>query len=111
LTDAAQADFYDIISWTAEQFGELQARRYEATITQALAALIDGPNRIGARTRGDILPELMSLHVARAGNKGRHFILFRLTGDEGEETIEVLRILHDAMDLARHVRPRRGRDK
>lgn len=42
----------------------------------------------------------MSLHVARRNRRGRHFILFRAT-EAGQ--IQVVRILHDAMDLARHI--------
>jgi toxin ParE1/3/4 len=38
--------------------------------------------------------------VAREGRRGRHFVLFRAGP---EQTIEVLRILHDAMDLSRHL--------
>jgi len=41
------------------------------------------------------------LHVAPQGRKGRHLMVFR-THEQGG-VIEVLRILHDSMDLARHL--------
>jgi len=45
----------------------------------------------------------MSLAVAV---KGRHFVLFRIGHDQDrEEVIEILRLLHDAMDLPRHLPP------
>ena len=37
------------------------------------------------------------------GRKGRHFIMFRTGHDKDRKVIEVLRILHDAMDLPRHL--------
>lgn len=73
---------------------------YRQTLVTALRALGAGPDTLGARGRDEIAPNLRSLHVARLGRRGRHVILFRAT-DMGE--IQVVRILHDAMDLARHV--------
>lgn len=66
IAAAAEADFRDIIRWTAEQFGDTQAAVYGDTITAA-------------------------------------FIIFRVSPSEGDEAMEVLRILHDAMDLSRHL--------
>lgn len=54
----------------------------------------------GANVREDIGPGIHTLHVARQGRKGRHFVVFR---PAPEQTIEVLRLLHDSMDLARHM--------
>ena len=51
----------------------------------------------------DIARGLMTLHVARYGRKGRHFLLFRLGAEQEALCIDVLRILHDGMDLQRHV--------
>jgi len=41
--------------------------------------------------------------MRRQGRKGRHIVLFRVGPDQDREAIEVLRILHDAMDLQRHL--------
>jgi toxin ParE1/3/4 len=72
-----------------------------ATLADALKALSGGPTVIGVRARADIRANFYTLHVARGRRRGRHFILFR----EERETIVVLRILHDAMELARHLPP------
>jgi plasmid stabilization system protein ParE len=32
-----------------------------------------------------------------------HFVMFRIGYEQGREVIEVLRLLHDAMDLQRHL--------
>jgi toxin ParE1/3/4 len=103
LTAAAEVDFQGILRWTLEQFGEVQAQVYADTLSSALESLAAGPKVIGAKARNDIAKGLFTLHVARHGRKGRHFIMFRIGRDKDRKVIEVLRILHDAMDLARHL--------
>lgn len=108
LTQAAEDDFRSILLWTVGQFGEVQANVYAETLSIALEALAEGPEAIGTKARNDIAKGLFTLHVARKGRKGRkgrHFVLFRVRPDQGEEAIEVLRLLHEAMDLRRHVPP------
>lgn len=105
LTAAAEADFQDILRWTLEHFGEAQTRVYAETLSSALEALAAGPRVIGATARNDTGKGLFTLHVARHGRKGRHFVMFRVGHDQGRDLIEVLRLLHDAMDLPRHVPP------
>lgn len=102
LSAQAEMDFADILAWTAENFGEFQADTYAETLTLAFEALYDGPDPLGAKARDDINPGLRSLHVARQGRSGRHFVLFRQAHDL---CIDVLRLLHDSMDLARHLPP------
>lgn len=108
LTAAAEADFEEILRWTLDQFGEAQARTYAETISAALNDLAAGPTIVGARKRDAILKGLFTLHVARKGRKGRHFVMFRVMRAPGREVIEVLRLLHDAMDLQRNLPPAEG---
>jgi toxin ParE1/3/4 len=103
LTAAAEADFEEILRWTVNQFGEAQARIYAETLSAALNDLAAGPTVIGAKKRDDILKGVFTLHVARKGRKGRHFVMFRVGRAPDYEVIEVLRLLHDAMDLQRHL--------
>jgi toxin ParE1/3/4 len=105
LTAAAEADFEDILRWTVGRFGEAQARIYAETLSAALNVLATGPTVVGARRRDDILRGIFTLHVAR---KGRHFVMFRVGRAPDREVIEVLRLLHDAMDLQRHLPPAEG---
>lgn len=102
LTAAAETDFRGIVQWTAERFGQAQARAYAETLSMALAALAVGPTAIGVKPRDDIAKGLFSFHVTRAGRKGRHFVIFRIAGDQ-DPAIEVLCLLHDSMDLPRHL--------
>jgi toxin ParE1/3/4 len=99
LGAAAERDFVRILQWTQKTFGKRQAAAYRTTLLDALSALEDGPNIPGSRAREEILPGLRTFHVARAGRRGRHFIMYR-AGDD--QVVEVLRILHDAMDLSAH---------
>ncbi len=105
LAAAAEADFHAVVRWSAQHFGDRQARIYATTISRALEALVDGPDQIGVRRRSDIGRGLMTLHVARAGRQGRHFVLFRQGTGPASDCIEILRLLHDAMDLPQHRPP------
>jgi toxin ParE1/3/4 len=98
----AEKDFARILGYTQDTFGPRQAEIYQATILEALESLGFGPDVPGSIARDEIRPHLRSLHVARRGHRGRHLILYR--SGHGR-LIEVIRILHDAMDLARHIPP------
>ena len=98
LAARAELDFSEIITWTIENFGERQAKTYVETLSLAIEALHDGPEQLGAKARDDIGPGIRTLHVARQGRSGRHFVVFREAKDQ---YIDVLRLLHDSMDLAR----------
>lgn len=103
LAAVAERDFRDIVRWTFENFGRGQAKTYARTLSSALHDLALGPSVIGARSREDIGPGIYTLHVARKGRTGRHFVMFRADPPLGEHVIDVLRLLHDSMDLPRHL--------
>ncbi|MDE0331673.1 MAG: type II toxin-antitoxin system RelE/ParE family toxin [Nitrospinae bacterium] len=103
LTRPAETDFQNILHWTSERFGDAQARIYADTLNEAIEALMEGPDVAGARRRDEIAEGLMTLHVARGGRRGRHFVLYRVSGVGEPLQIDVLRLLHDAMDLPRNL--------
>jgi toxin ParE1/3/4 len=108
LTKTAESDYQSIIVWTLvvwtlREFGDQQARIYADALSAALVALTAGPTTVGAKERSEIGKGLYTLHVARGGHKGRHFVLFRVGPDKHQRHVEVLRLLHDAMDLTRHI--------
>ena len=100
LAAQAESDFSDIMTWTLENFGERQAQTYAETLTLAIEALHDGPEPLGVKVRDDIGPGIRTLHVARQGRSGRYFVVF---SEAKDQCIDVLRLLHDSMDLARHI--------
>lgn len=102
LSESAQRDFGEIIEWTVERFGERQAVAYSEILITAIQELHAGPQLAGVKARDDIGKNILTLHVARAGRKGRHFLMLRADNDQ-DRVIDVVRILHDAMDLPRHL--------
>jgi len=95
LGAAAEVDFANILRWTTENFGARQSRVYRDILVQTIAELADG-----SRARDEIMAGLRTLHVARRGRRGSHFLMYRVAP---KSTIEIVRILHDRMDLWRHV--------
>ena len=93
-------DYAEILSWTTKHFGKAQAQTYSETVQQAIQALTDGPEILGSKRRDEIELGIWTLHVARLGRKGRHFVVFQL---DGAQTIDALRFLHESMDLPRHL--------
>src|SRR5260370_8955088 len=88
LTKTAESDYQSIIVWTLREFGDLQARKYADTLSAALMALIAGPTTAGAKERSEIGKGGFTLHVARGGHRGRHFVLFRIEEHTGRPTIK-----------------------
>jgi toxin ParE1/3/4 len=100
LSLAAEADLENIVLWTAERFGERQARSYGSILKDALSSLRESPAATGAQPRPEIARGLYSMHIARRSRRARHFIFFRVVD---ESWIEVVRVLHDGMDFHRHL--------
>lgn len=99
LSAQAEQDVRSILVWTGNNFGTEQAKVYSLTLSLALEALLGGPEIIGVKIRQELGPNIRTLHVARQGRNGRHFIIFRISTSS---VIDVLRILHDSMDLPSH---------
>jgi len=91
LGAAAEVDFANILKWTTENFGARQSRVYRDTLVQAIGELADGPNVAGSMARDEIMAGLRTLHVARRGRRGSHFLMYRAAPNS---TIEIVRILH-----------------
>ncbi|MGB6394886.1 MAG: type II toxin-antitoxin system RelE/ParE family toxin [Bradyrhizobium sp.] len=100
LGAAAELDFANIVKWTTENYGARQSRVYQNTLVQAIGELADGPDVAGSKARDEIMPGLRTIHVARHGRRGSHFLMDRVAR---KMTIEIVRILHDGMDLQRHL--------
>ncbi|PIY28634.1 MAG: type II toxin-antitoxin system RelE/ParE family toxin [Comamonadaceae bacterium CG_4_9_14_3_um_filter_60_33] len=94
-------DFKAIKRWTTDHFGAIQAVTYAQTIILSLKDLCAGPKTVGCKLHGEIGPEIYTLHVARQGRPGRHVVVFR--ANSAQHQIDILRILHDSMDLPRHL--------
>ena len=100
LGAAAEVDFANILKWTTENFGARQSRVYRDTLVHAIGELANGPDVAGSKARDEIVAGLRTLHVARRGGRGSHFLMYRAAPNS---TIEIVRILHDRTDLQRRV--------
>jgi toxin ParE1/3/4 len=100
LGAVAELDFANIVKWTTENFGARQSRVYQKMLVQAIGELAEGPDVAGYKARDEIMPGLRTVHVARHGRRGSHFLMYRVAS---KTTIEIIRILHDRMVLQRHL--------
>jgi toxin ParE1/3/4 len=91
LAPQAEDDFADILQYTLETWGEAQAYAYRAVLDQALRTIQHYPQIGHGR------PELSASH--RVFPAGRHLIVYRAS----DAAVYVSRILHERMDLARHL--------
>lgn len=109
LTYAAQSDIVSILAWSNDQFGEEARNRYEALIITAIRDAATRSDEGGRTVRPELGDEVFSWHLAhsRARSPGgrvyrpRHFLICRRDGD----VLVVGRVLHDAMELRRHLDP------
>lgn len=111
LTHAARADIISILAWSHEQFGEQARKRYEALIATAIRDAASRSGDVGHMPRPELGPGVTSWHLSHSRGrapggrvqKPRHFLICRREGD----TLVIGRLLHDAMDLRRHIDARR----
>ena len=107
LTHAAQADIVSILAWSHDQFGEEARKRYEALITAAIRDAGARSGEVGRTVRPELGDGVFSWHLAQSRTRStggsvhhpRHFLICRRDGD----VLVVGRVLHDAMELRRHL--------
>ncbi|MGE0725205.1 MAG: type II toxin-antitoxin system RelE/ParE family toxin [Alphaproteobacteria bacterium] len=104
LSARARSDYRQVLRWSESRFGDAQARRYAELLADAVASLSAGPDVAGAKRREDLVAGVRTLHVARGGHRARHLVVFRVE-DADARVIAVLRLLHDAIDIVRHLPP------
>ena len=107
LTHAAQADIVAILAWSHERFGVEACKRYEALIVAAVRDAAAGSDAMGVTPRPELGEGVFTWHLAlsRSRSSGgkvhrpRHFLICRNDGD----VLIVGRVLHDALELRRHL--------
>jgi toxin ParE1/3/4 len=105
----ARRDVMAIRKWTEKTFGKDAAIRYEALIAQALRDIVADPERPGSQDRPDLGIGVRGYHLSLSRDRARtslgivhnprHFVIYR----RGPTATDILRILHDSRDLARHL--------
>ncbi|WP_166365099.1 type II toxin-antitoxin system RelE/ParE family toxin [Pseudomonas akapageensis] len=108
ISQDARADIIDILQYSQAQFGHEARRRYQGPILAALNDIASEPDRIGSSPRDEIAPGLRSLHLFHCRSRSsvdkvqrpRHIVFYRLCDGD---VIEVVRLLHDAMEVRLHL--------
>jgi toxin ParE1/3/4 len=93
LTPAALADLRSIRAYTLERWGVAQETAYLNRMWEKFEILI--ADSTPYRFRPDLFPG------CQIAAEGKHVILFRVN----KSTLQVVRVLHSAMDFKRHVLP------
>ena len=91
LTQEAEDDFIDILVYTAQRWGEEKQKEYDASLCQAFEVIKNNPF-LGYRQT--LLPE-----DHRCFNVRKHVLVYQIEGSR----IFVLRILHQRMNLSKHI--------
>lgn len=101
LARKAEAQFADILGFTAETWGAMQAEAYEQRLTGRLKRLAAGElpraRSCAALFRNE--PDESALSALTYYHEGSHYLILRETAD----TLEVAAILHEGMDLGSHI--------
>jgi toxin ParE1/3/4 len=92
LSPAAQADLEQIWDYTHDRWGVDQAEEYLHELQHAIDRVAANP-RIG-RACDEIRPGYRKLAA------GSHTLFYRVTADD---VIDVVRVLHQRMDIDRHL--------
>ncbi len=91
LSPAAQADLESIWDYTVTRWGETQAEDYTRNIREVCEALSKG--KMVTRSAEEIREGYRKVAVRS------HVMFFRLQSG----VVEIIRILHQSMDVARHL--------
>lgn len=96
--------------YSEDKFGAAAAERYQQLLVSAMKDVAEDPTRPGTIRRSEIPLPVSTYHLghSRRGaadtgvsvHRPRHLLVYRILGDE---TVEIARILHDAMELPRHL--------
>jgi toxin ParE1/3/4 len=93
LTRAALDDLRSIRDYTLDQWGPAQEQQYLDQIWKKFGAVLTDSSKF--RFRQDLFPG------CQIAAEGKHVILFRMH----RSTLQVVRVLHGAMDFKRHIPP------
>ncbi|WP_155746815.1 type II toxin-antitoxin system RelE/ParE family toxin [Scytonema sp. UIC 10036] len=94
LRPQARSDIKSILKYTTQRWGAQQRGRYKTLIERCLDSITANP--LPRSRKEESIEGYYRRHV---GGKGRHFVYYRLL----EDSVLVVRILHDSMDVERHL--------
>jgi len=109
LSQRAASDIDEILIWSLKTFGPQTGERYEILLHQAMVDVAHDPQLKGSFLLEELGPGIRIYHLRHSRTNvaeekdrvksPRHFLVYRLEGEQ----FEFVRILHDAMELKRHI--------
>jgi toxin ParE1/3/4 len=94
----SKRDMVEVLEYTRERWGAAQALEYAELIEEALVAIASDPQR--GRSRNDVRTGILAHHISQRGRPARHILFYRINA---KGTVEIIRLLHDAMDFGQHL--------
>lgn len=108
LSLLAEQDIAAILRETRRRFGRHQGRTYAALIQRSISLLAEAPERLGSRPQEALGQGIRSWHLdvaaGRRGAAAHQLRSARQTLPGGAEALVILRVLHEAIEPARHMR-------
>jgi toxin ParE1/3/4 len=109
LAPSAEADLSDVLVRSQADFGNAARLRYEALIERALQDIQVDPTCAGSTDRSELGRGVRTYHLRHCRGRARiaegsvkdprHMLVYEFD----DLRVVVLRLLHDSMDLGRHV--------
>lgn len=108
ISPQACTDIADTLRFTQVRLGESVRNRYQDLLQTTFHSIAKQPTLPGSKMRDELSPGLRSLHLSfnvlqkTDGRviRPRHIVFYRAGTDQ---VIEILRVLHDAMEVAQHL--------
>lgn len=98
ITAPARKDIERLLAASRASFGDEAAERYRSLLLRGLAMIRDDPNGPNTRPLKVARPGVLSLHLRAVPSpvrKPRHRLVYVVD----DQTVAVLRVIHDRMDL------------
>jgi toxin ParE1/3/4 len=110
LAPTAEADIVDLLDHTYSTFGAIARQRYERLVLTALRDVAANPQRVGSVARPEFGDGVRCYHLRYSRERARtkygivfrprHLLVYRHVR---ADLVGVGRILHDAMEVERHL--------
>ncbi|CAI8956132.1 type II toxin-antitoxin system RelE/ParE family toxin [Pseudomonas soli] len=108
ISPQAYTDIADTLRFTEVRLGEALRSQYQDLLLRTFSSLAEEPTHINSRLRDELSPGLRSLHLSfnvlqmtdDRMISPRHIVFYRTGADQ---VVEILRVLHDAMEIAQHL--------
>lgn len=107
-TREAREDIEEALFWSALNFGRSAARRYRDLIEVSIREIVSDPELAGSKSERGLQRGIRIYHLSHSRKRAavdglivkrpRHFVVYRIAGSG---LVEIVRLLHDSMDLKR----------